>query len=401
MPIYNFKGIDEKGKNVRGKLTAANELDLESRLKDIRLDLISFREIKESKGFSPFGRVKIKDKIMLCIQLQQLDRAGVPILESLADLRDTTEAPKLKQVISDIYERVRSGAMLSEAMAHHPKVFDSVFVGLVAAGEGTGKLYESFENLAHHLKWNAEIRRKVKKAVAYPIFTLVVLVGVIAFMMGGVVPQLEGFLKAQGQEMPGHTKALIAMSDFFEEYWYIILPTPVVLFIIVKTLKAVFPGFAYAWDGMMLKLPILGPPAKKIDLARFTRFFGILYTSGIDILECLKVGQQVVKNKVILDSIVNVRKIVSEGTSLTGALRITNQFPNLVLRMFKIGENSGNMKEALENVNYFYDQEVNDAVDGIIGFIKPALTVFLGGMLAWIAMAMFGPLYDTINQMQL
>ena len=151
----------------------------------------------------------------------------------------------------------------------------------------------------------------------------------------------------------------------------------------------------------MLKMPLIGAPVRKIDLARFTHFFGTLYTSGIDILDCLKISQKVVRNEVLLDSIVTVRKIVNEGSTLTAALRASNQFPNLVIRMFKVGEESGNMKDALENVNFFYDREVNDAVDSIIGFIKPAMTVFLGLILAWIAIAMFGPLYDTIQQMDI
>jgi type IV pilus assembly protein PilC len=150
----------------------------------------------------------------------------------------------------------------------------------------------------------------------------------------------------------------------------------------------------------MMKMPIIGKPIKKIDLARFTRFFSILYTSGIDILECLKVGRQVVNNLAVKASIDEVRTTVSEGSSLTAALTKTGQFPTLVLRMFKIGEESGNMKDALENVNFFYDQEVNDAVDAIIGTIKPVMTLLLGGLLIWIAVAMFGPLYNTIGQME-
>lgn len=403
MPTYSYKAMDEMGKAVRAKMTAENEIDLETRLKDVSLDLLSYRELKESKALNSImpGRVNDKDKIMLCVQFQQLDRAGVPILEALGDLRDTTDNAQLKQILAQIYEDIRNGAMLSEAMAMHPKIFDSVFTGLVAAGENTGNMHSSFDNLTHHLKWAGEIKRKVKKAVMYPIFTLVIMGGVIAFMMNGVVPQLETFLKSQGQEMPGHTRALIATSDFFADYWWIILPTPFVLFLLVKISKALSPNFHYRWDGIMLKVPLIGKPRQKIDLARFTRFFGILYTSGIDILDCLKVGQEVVGNKVIVESLKKVRKLVSEGSSLTASLRSTEQFPTLVLRMFKIGEDSGNMKEALENVNYFYDQEVNDAVEAMVGAIKPVLTLVLGGILAWIAVAMFGPLYDTIEKMQL
>jgi type IV pilus assembly protein PilC len=397
MPTFNYKAVDITGKMVRGRMTAANDIDLEERLKGIGLDILNSRELK-GKVYNILNAISSKDKIMLCVHLQQLDKAGVPILDALADVRDSTESPRLKDLIADIYESVKAGAMLSEALAKHPETFDSVFIGLVAAGEKTGNLHESFGNLAHHLKWGGEIKRKIKKAMYMPIFTVIVLCGSIGVLMVKVVPQLTQFLKSQGQEMPVHTRALIATSDFMENYWLVVLLIPIFLVFLIKTLKRTTPGFAYGWDKTMLYMPVIGKPLRKIDLARFTHFFSILYNSGIDILDCLKVGQQVVKNRVLLDSVVKVRKIVSEGNSLTGALRSTNQFPSLVVRMFKVGEDTGNMKEALENINFFYDKEVDDAVDGIVGSIKPALTIVAGTVLAWMAAAVFGPIYDTIGK---
>ena len=399
MPLYVYKAINPKGEFLKGKMTAENEMDLEQRLKDNRYDLVSCRALRDG-AFHFGGGVKSPDLIMLCVQLQQLDKAGVPILQSLADLRDSIEVHNLKMIVADIYENVRNGALLSEAMSKHPRTFDSVFTGLVAAGEQTGSLHESFASLADHLKWNAEIKRKVKKAVTYPIFTLILMVGVVAFMMVGVVPQIQSFLTSQGQELPGHTKALIATSDFFAAYWFVILPIPFVFYASVKAGKKASYNFWLKWDTMMMKLPVLGKPIRKIDLARFTRFFSILYTSGIDILDCLKVGKQVVNNQAMKAAIDSVRTSVSDGNTLTAALTKTGQFPTLVLRMFKIGEESGNMKDALENVNFFYDREVNDSVDAIIGTIKPLMTLLLGGLLIWIAVAMFGPLYNTIGQME-
>ena len=400
MATFYYKAINSAGKRLGGKMTAANDIDLEQRLKEMNADLIYSRELKDkTKNFNLFG-VKLKDKIMLCVQLEQLDKAGVPILDSLADVRDSTDSKKLKEIMADVYESVKNGTVLSEALAKHPKTFDSVFVGLVSAGEKTGNLHEAFHTLTHHLKWNAEIKRKVKKATIYPTFMLFVIIGVVSFFMTWVVPQMRSFIESQGQELPGHTKALLATADFFAENTLAVMITPVLLIVGIKTLKKTSSRFAMLWDRIMLKLPILGPPIRKIDIARFTHFFAVLYNSGIDILDCLKVGQQVVKNKVILDSLVTVRRIVSEGNSLTKALSSSNQFPKLVVRMFKVGEESGNMKDALDNVTYFYDKEVNDAIDAIIGTIKPTLTVVLGLILSWIAAGMFGPLYSTIGKMQ-
>ena len=167
MAIYAYRAMNELGKTVRGKITAANDMDLEARLKAIGLDLLAGRELRESKTLNLFG-VKLKDKIMFCVHMEQLDKAGVPILEGLADVRDSTDSTKLKDIIGDVYDSVRSGNLLSEALAKHPKTFDSVFVGLIAAGEKTGNLNESFANLAYHLKWTSEIRRKVRKAMMMP-----------------------------------------------------------------------------------------------------------------------------------------------------------------------------------------------------------------------------------------
>lgn len=396
MPIYSYKAIDQEGKTVRGKLIAENDLDLEYKLKDQKMDLINSREVKESSGLV-VGSVSMKDKVMLCVQLQQLDKAGVPILESLGDLRETIDNPKLKQIIADVYETVRNGSMLSEALKKHPKTFDNVFVGLVAAGEKTGNLHESFGSLAEHIKWNMELKRKVKKAMAYPIFTLVVVAAAIGFMAGFVFPKIKDFLQAQGREMPIQTRLLIDTSDFIVENWLILLITPLLITVAVKVGKKFSPKFQFMWDSLMLKLPIVGPATQKIDLARFTRFFGILYTSGIDILECLNVGQQVVANRVIKQSILDVMQTVSEGSSMNAALKSTGQFPSLVLRMFKIGEDSGRMREALENVNYFYDKEVNDTIDAIVGVSKPVMIIFVAGVVIWQALAMFGPVFDIIQ----
>lgn len=399
MPLYTYRAMNEIGKHVRGKLTAANDIDLESRLKDLKMDLLNAREIKESKALNFFG-IKLKDKIMFCVHMQQLDKAGVPILEALADVRDSTDSIKMKNVLADIFESVKSGFLLSEALAKHPKTFDSVFCGLIAAGEKTGNLHQSFENLAQHLKWSSDIRRRVRRAMAMPIFTLFIMMGAIAVLMVVLVPQLTQFLKSNGYALPWQTRALLATSDFFGDWWFIIMPSPVLIFMGIKSLKRISHQFAYHWDKFMLKLPIVGGPFRKIDMARFAHFFSLLYTSGIDILDCLKVSQAVVKNKVLLDSISTVRRIVGEGNSLTGALRMSNQFPGLVVRMFKVGEDSGNMKEALEHVNFFYDREVNDSVDTIIGTIKPALTILLGILLIWIVIAMFGPLYDSFSKIK-
>lgn len=398
MPVYNYKAINESGRSIRGEISAANEVDLEDRLNQLSLDLVDYQEASERKA-SIFSRVKMRDKIIFCVQLEQLDRAGVPLLEALSDARDAADSDKMRDILTEVHESVKGGAMLSQAMAQHPKVFNEVFTGLIAAGEKTGNLSASFSHLSHHLKWVDQIRGKVRKALGYPIVLLLVITAVITMLMLFVVPKLVDFMQAQGFELPFHTKALIFVSGIFADYWFVIFSVPVLGAMALFSLYRLSAGFAYRLDLMMLHVPVIGSTMKKIDMARFTHFFGVMYKSGIDILDSLDTAQNVVHNKVLRESIAAARTSVSEGNSLTASLRMSNQFPNLVIRMFKVGEESGNINEAMENINYFYDREVNDAVDTMIGMIQPALTVVLGGVVLWVVAAVFGPLYESFSNM--
>lgn len=399
MYTFNYKAINDSGRVLKGEMMADNELDLESRLKELGLDLITSREVRARKS-GMFSRVSIKDMIVFCMHMEQLERAGVPLHEALADARDATDSAKLRNVLATVYESIKTGELFSQALAQHPSVFNEVFIGLIAAGEKTGNLRESYVNLSEHMKWTAELKRKMRKAVAYPCVLLVVLTGVITILMMFVVPQLLDFIISQGFDIPMHTRALIAFSDFFGKYWYIVAATPLLIFFIIFTMYRVSYNFAYKFDALILRLPIIGNVARKINMARFTHFFSVMFNSGIDILDSLLAGKKVVGNRVLQEAIVLVHRSVSEGNRLTDSIRISSQFPNLVVRMFKIGEDSGNLSEALDNINYFYKREVNDAVDSMVGLIQPILTVVMGMMIFWVIAAVFGPLYSSFSEME-
>jgi type IV pilus assembly protein PilC len=399
MPSYTYSAINEKGRKLRGVVVADNELDLEARLKVLGLDVVDAREVRVRKS-SRRGRVKLKDMIILCMHLEQLDRAGVPLHDALADVRDSSESPKLRDVLTGVYESVKNGNILSKALSAYPKVFNEVFVGLVAAGEKTGNLSESFTHLAEHLKWTAEIRRKIKKATRYPVVLLVVITLVITTLMLFVVPKLVDFIISQGFSLPLHTRALIAVSYGFEHYWYLIIGLPVGLIMTILILYRTSDPFAYKIDTIILKVPLIGQVVRKIDMARFTHFFSVMFNSGIDVLDSLEAAKGVVNNRVLKDSVDLVKNNVTDGNSLTSSLRLSNQFPNLVIRMFKVGEDSGNMAEALENINFFYNREVNDAVETMVGAIQPILTVVMGVLIFWVIAAVFGPLYESFSKMK-
>lgn len=399
MPAFSYTAINERGRSIRGSMVAENDIDLETRLKEIGLDLVNFRMQRSKKGGGR-SRVKLKDMIILCLHLEQLSRAGVPIHEALADVRDSTESKKLRDIMTDILEKVKAGSTLSEALTNYPRTFSEVFVGLVASGEKTGKLTDSFVHISENMKWANDMRRKIKKAVTYPIVLLVVMSGVIAVLMIFVVPKLIKFIIDQGFEIPLHTRALIATSHAFQDYWYVIFGIPIGIFITMMTMYRTSDVFAYWMDGRVLKLPVMGSTVRKINLARFTHFFAVMFRSGIDIPDALLASRKVVGNRVISESVELVHRGIVEGNNLTTSLRMSNQFPTLVIRMFKVGEDSGNMNDALENIKFFYDREVNDAVDGMVGMIQPTLTLFLGGLIFWVIAAVFGPLYQSFSNMK-
>ncbi len=400
MPSYKYNAINEKGNTIRGTVMAENELDLETRLRDLGLDLVSAREITNRKGGGRKAKVRTKDLIVMCMHLEQLDRAGVALHDSIADVRESTESRKLKDILTGVYEAVKNGTLFSAALAAYPRVFNDVFVGLIAAGEKTGNLSMSFIHLGEHLKWTAELKRKVKKATRYPIVLLVVLSGVITALMMFTVPKMIEFIISQGFEIPIHTRALIAVSHAFANYWYLILGTPVVIIFSLMILYRVSEKFAYITDSIALRMPLIGPVIRKIDMARFTHFFAVMFNSGIDVIESLDAAKGVVHNRVLKESIELVKSNVTDGNSITASLRLSHQFPNLVIRMFKVGEDSGNLKEALDNINFFYNREVNDAVDNLVGSIQPILTVVMGALIFWIIAAVFGPLYQSFSKMK-
>lgn len=399
MSEYRYNAIDAKGRKIRGNIAAANESDLSERLKSLGLDLISHKELRAAKKPGFFSRIKNQELIILCVHLEQLERAGVPILDSLADLRDTADSPYLKQIMAEIYESVKAGSVLSDAFALHPRTFNNVFVSLVRAGEKTGNLSEIFAHLGKHLRWINYIQTKIRKATYYPTFLLILMSGIIALMMIYVIPKLSKFLTAQNFALPTYTKALINTSNFFVDYWYIVFVTPVVIIVLVKILNKFWDKFAYYNDAFKLRIPFIGPTIKKIELSRYCHFFTIMYKSGIGILECLESATNVINNRIIKESAAQVRLSVADGQSITNALLLTNQFPNLVLRMFKVGEESGNLELTLENINFFYDKEVEDSVNAMVGVIQPFLTIVMGGIMMWVSISVFGPLYNSFSSM--
>lgn len=401
MPSYQYKAVDDAGRYQHGKVEAVNEIDLEARLDRMGLDLVNCKVLKQAGGNVTGLGVKRRDLITLCFHMEQTSRAGVPMLESLEDMRDSTDNPRLKEVLAAMMESVEGGMTLSQSMRQYPAVFGDVFSNLVRAGEQSGEMSEVFRNLADTLKWQDEQASYTKKLVMYPAFVGGVVMFVVFFLMSYLVPELLKFVTTMGQELPLHTRVLIAVSSVFSEYWYLILGVPIVAAIVLAIMIKTSPAMRYRYDAVKLKLPIIGPILEKIILTRLVNFFAMMYASGITIIECIRTSEDIAGNMVIQAAMQKVGQNIADGNSLSASFESVKLFPPLVLRMIRVGENTGALEESLMNVSYFYTRDVRESIDKLQSMIEPAMTIILGGIIAWVMFSILGPIYDLITKIDI
>jgi type IV pilus assembly protein PilC len=401
MPLFQYKAVSSRGKMRNGNLEAANVTDLESRLSRMGLDLITCRIQNQSRLLLGARKVQRSDLITFCFHMEQLTHAGVRILEGLADLRDSIEHPRFREVIDTLINEVEGGKTLSGAMSEHPEIFNTLFVNLIKAGETTGKMAEVFDSLNKTLKWQDELASTNKKLLLFPAFVGTVVLGVTFFLMVYLVPQLVGFIREMGGDLPFHTRALIAVSNFCVHYWYLLLIAPPALFFGVKALVAADPGLRYLLDDWKLKIWMIGPVLKKILLSRLSYFFAMMYAAGIPILQCLEISEGIADNAVIREALQRVGKDISDGSGIAFGFENTGLFPPLVIRMLRIGETTGALDGALLNVSYYYDRDIRDAIGKVQAMIEPVMTIVLGSILGWVMLSVLGPIYDMISKIKM
>lgn len=401
MQRYKYRAVNSKGRQVRGVIAAANEIDLHNQLQSSRMELVQCAAISNKKGkLAQLGgaKIKLRDLIQLFTHLLQMQTSGVPLLDSLGDIRDTTEHNGLRDIMSEIYRDVSEGSSLSEAMGKHPKVFTSLFVSLVSSGEETGDLSGVYKQLIKYMKWVDGMQAKVRKATRYPMFVGGFVIITVVVMMAVVVPQIIGFIEGEMKtEIPVYTRALMVTSDFCVNYWYVLLLTPIAIIVSYKVARNVSDTAAYLLDALWLKTPKFGSLIRKINIARFSQTFGALFASGIPVLQGLEAAQKTITNLAISEALDGVREQVQNGSPLSDAFNSSGEFPSMVVRMLKVGEESGNLKGTLDEVAEFYTQDVDEAVSAMITMIEPMLTLILGGMIMWIAAGVFGPIYESFS----
>ena len=400
MPQFTYKAIDARGKAMMGQIEAVNFVDLEMRLQRMGLDLESGGPTKRTTN--PFRASSIKriDLINFCFHMDQLTSAGVPLVEALGDLRDSVENVRFREVISGVLESIGGGRNLSQALADYPDIFTPVFTSLIKAGEDTGKLSQVLKELADTLKWEDELAAQTKKIIMYPAFVGSIVLLVTFFLMIYLVPQMVGFIKNMGQEIPLQTRILIQVSAFFVGYWWAIISLPIAIFIGVKAAAKTNPAVRYQVDRFKLELPVIGPVLRKIILSRFASTFALMYSAGITVLDAVRSSEETAGNLVIQDALRLAGQQIADGKNVTNAFQDVGMFPPLVIRMLRVGESTGALDTALLNVSYFYNREVKESIAKVQVMIEPAMTGILGAILGWVMLAVLGPIYDVISKLK-
>ena len=399
--LYKYKAIDVTGKLRHDSIEADNVLDLEQRLSCMGMDLINYKEKNNPLFVFKSRSIPRRELINFTFQMQQLTKSGVSILDGLGDLKDSVPNGRMHEVLAGIIDEIKGGKTFSEALSEFPKIFDVVYIALIKVGEETGRISEVMHDMAQTLKWQDELISHTKKIMIYPVFVTVVISAVVSYLMVFLVPELIPFIEELGGEIPMYTRALIATSWFLGNFWYLVFGTPVVIYIAVKLITSRNPAVHFYIDKLKLKVYIFGPIILKTNLARFSNYFAMMYSSGLTVLDSLKISELLMDNVVLSESIINIREKISDGGQISDSFASVNIYPPLVIRMLKIGENTGALDEALLNISYFYNREVKENVDKMEVAMTPVLTIIMGGIMMWIMTAVLGPIYDSLTTIQL
>jgi type IV pilus assembly protein PilC len=414
--------MDSEGKTVRREVQARNTDQAVAKLREQNLFPTRVKEVSEKKtarekaaeqagerakskkkkkkgaGSIVIGGVRTKDLNTFTRQLSTLTDAGIPVVQSLNILEEQMRPCALKNILAQVAVDVEGGSSLSEAMSQHPKAFDNLYVNMVKAGEAGGVLDIVLDRLAEFREKAAELRRKVIGAMMYPVavisFALLILAGIVIF----IIPKFMDMFKELNVELPTPTKILLATSDAAVNYWYAIPLIPVAIFMVYKLIRASQAG-RYATDWVKFRIPIFGSITQKTAIARFTRTFGTLLTSGVPILEALNITRDTVGNSVLSNALTKVHDSIREGEPIAAPLNETNVCEDMVVNMIDVGEETGNLDSMLEKVADNYDDQVDTMVDSLTSLLEPVMIIGLGLIIGFIVMSLFLPLISLMSSM--
>ncbi len=405
MPVYSYRARNRNGELVTGRLEAPDVSTLEESLD--RMGLIPIKVTSHRTGldislsgierFLKLGRrITDQDLILFSRQLATLFAAGVPLTKALSALEHQMENPEFVKVIRGVREDIEGGGNFASAIGRHSQVFPELYVSMIEAGEAGGILDIVLDRLAYMLEKNAENRAKVKSATLYPKIVIGAIIIAVVILMNFVVPKFAKLYASFKVPLPLPTRILIALSNAFVNYWYLLAGGIVGVILLVRFYISTERG-RYHWDRLMLKVPIFGPLRLKAILSRFARVLGSLYRSGLPMLQSLDIVSRAVENRVISMAVKMIEDDVRAGKDLSESMEKTHAFPPMVIQMVNVGEETGNLDDMLEKVAQYYDQEVDSTIRNLTTILEPILLTIIFGMVLFLALAIFLPMWDLLT----
>jgi type IV pilus assembly protein PilC len=393
MPDFSYLAIDKDGKQVKGSIQSADEGSVRAKLKIDGLTLVSLKRQSVLTKEITFGSggVKTRDMSVFCRQFASVLAAGVTVVEALRMLAEQTENKTLKNALLKTRENVQQGDTLAEAMAKSPKIFDSMFCNMVAAGEESGNLENCIVRLGTQLEKSAKLKSMVKGAMVYPIAVLIIALGVLIIMSIVVVPKFENMFADMGTTLPGSTRALMAFSKFIMTKWYIVIIAVVALIVIISAVKKTPQGKRF-FGRLALKLPIFGSLNMKSQSASFSRTMSTLVSSGMGITAALDIAAKAMSNVIYSDILIKAKDEVEQGIPLSVPIRKAPEFPSMVNNMLAVGEESGNIENMLVKVAEYFEEETEQTTANLSTILQPVIILLLGGIVGWIVLSLYQPM---------
>lgn len=387
--LFNWEGKDKHGKTIRGEMRAGGESVVQATLRRQGIKVLKVKKQKMSSG----GSITEKDITLFTRQLATMMRAGVPLLQALDINIKGAGNPRVARLVNDIRSEVETGASLSQAFAKHPVQFDKLYVNLVAAGEQAGILDNLLDRLATYKEKILAIKSKIKSALFYPAAVIIVATLVVTVIMLFVVPEFKNVFSSFGAELPLPTMIVIGISDFFVENWYLVFPPIIASIFAIGALYKRSVTLQHLVDRMTLQIPVVGEIVRKATVARWTRTLSTMFAAGVPLVEALDSVGGASGNIIYANATKQIQSEVSTGVSLTVAMQNSDVFPNMVVQMVSIGEESGQLDSMLGKVSDFYEEEVDEAVSGLSTLLEPIIMVFLGVVIGGLVVAMYLPIF--------
>lgn len=400
MPRFRYRAADSLGHRASGELTAANDIDLDLRLRRMGLMLIRAR-LATRRSLWPGQSITRRDLISFCFHVQQIARTGAPLLEGLRDLVAGAENSRFRELLTLVVDDLESGKLLSEALAAHPDVFDRVFIALVRAAEQSDQLEAVFSRLETRLKQQDELQAELSRMLIYPALTALAVLAAAGVMLFYLTPRLAELIHSLNLPMPLATRMLIGVSDLAREHLIWLLPLLLLIFLGLHLGRRQITSLQDHVDNFWLGFPILGHALQKSILARVFGLLALLLQSGVGLLEALAAGAESAGNRVISRKFQVASQRIAAGGGVSNSLREQDLLPPLVLRMLHTGESNGALPEALENVAWFYQRDAREAVTRALKYLEPGLAALLGLLLALLLLAVFLPVYQVIGELPL